>query len=242
MRRAWLAGVCLAWAGGAVALPVSPVVLHGSAGFHATGAELQVELLSSSVIIDWESFSIAAGETVSFAAPVGWAALNRVRGAGASSIGGLLQTPVNFGLVNLAGIETAGGSSVAGRDLLLSAAQIADDDFLAQAADFTGFTYQWEGGAGGVSIFGALSGESVFLAGESVVLGSGGSVTASDTLSINTQDTQPGGECTGCAEPIQPAPPPALTVVPLPPSLALFLAGFGALLGLRGRDRGRLRP
>src|ERR1035437_5473328 len=82
MVAAWLA---LA-SGGAQALPVAPTGLHGTVSFATSGNTLTVTNSPNS-IINWQGFSIAAGERTAFNQQnAASAVLNRVTGSYRSDI------------------------------------------------------------------------------------------------------------------------------------------------------------
>jgi filamentous hemagglutinin family protein len=207
----------------ALSMPVSPFIASGTASIQANGSTLDLTLLSPSVIIDWQSFSLGASDVMRVFAADGWALLNRVLAPGASMLDGRLDAQGNFGLVNLSGIAVGSGSLITGGDLLLAAVGVPGDSFASQAAAFTGFPYQWQGATGAVTLSGAVLGHSVFIAGDSIVVPQGGSLTVSNIflLEANQITIDDGG---------------ALSTVPLPPALVLLMAGFGVLLPFARRQ------
>lgn len=221
----------------AISAPVSPTVLYGAADIQASTSGIDITLQSPAVILGWQSFSIDTSETVRVFGPQTWGLLNRV-GGGASSLLGSIEASGNFGLVNLAGIIAGDGFSVLGRDLLFSAVNVADADFVAQAAGFTGFTYDWLGATGALSLGGTFNGRSIFLAGSPI--DATGTATINATNLVDLQ----GAGCAGCPPPQSGGPVGGggtiaiggggtISVVPLPAPLLLFLSGLVALLGIR---------
>ena len=90
MSRAFALGLFLFAPAAALAMPVNPVVVSGSASFALDGGTLTI-FAAPDTIIGWDSFSIAAGESVIFVqSGASSAVANRVAGAGAMSIEGLL--------------------------------------------------------------------------------------------------------------------------------------------------------
>ena len=197
------------------ALPISPVVVNGSAGFQLAGSILNITLLSPQVVINWNSFSIGAGETVKVAGPDDWGILNRVVGIDPSLILGNIATPANFGLINPFGILAGSQSSVHAGDVLLSSVNVSNVDFIAQAADFTGFDYQWTGTEGPLVLDGLVdaTAHSMYLAAPTVNCTT--CILIADTVFIDTV--------------------PALA--PIPSSLALLFAGLAALRAARRLNR-----
>lgn len=83
-------------------------------------------------IVNWNSFSIGAGETVNIAQPSAQAVLlNRVVGSQASTIAGRMNANGQVFLVNPAGVLFARGASVNVGSLVASTLGISDRDFLA---------------------------------------------------------------------------------------------------------------
>ena len=94
------------------ALPADPLVLNGSAAFDQSGKVLNVTN-SNGAIIDWNSFSIGAGETTRFIQPsASSSVLNRVVGADPSLIYGTLTSNGQVWLINPAGIMIGAGGRI----------------------------------------------------------------------------------------------------------------------------------
>ena len=82
----------LAVAGEAAALPQSPVVGGGSATFTPSLNSLTVNQSSPRLVVNWVSYNIASGETVTYAQPNNTAiALNIVNSASFTTIDGALN-------------------------------------------------------------------------------------------------------------------------------------------------------
>jgi filamentous hemagglutinin family protein len=209
----------------ALSMPVSPFVASGAASIQVNGSTLDLTLLSPSVVIDWQSFSLGASDVVRVFGADDWAVLNRVLDPGASMLDGRLDAQGNFGLINLSGIAAGSGSLITGGGLLLVAVGMPGDSFASQAAAFTGPPYQWQGATGTVTLAGAIHGGSVFIAGDSIVVPQSGSVTFSNIafLEANQITIEEGA---------------TLSSVPVPPALLLFTAGFGVMLPFVRRSRG----
>ncbi len=115
----------LAWAN-----PVGPVVTHGQALFNSQGKVLTVTNTPGS-IINWQGFSIGAGETTKFIQQsAASAVLNRVVSGEASSILGTLQSNGRVFLVNPNGIVFGAGAYIDTAGLVASTLNIMDADFL----------------------------------------------------------------------------------------------------------------
>lgn len=115
----------LAWAN-----PVGPLVTHGQATFNAQGKVLTVTNTPGS-IINWQGFSIGAGETTRFIQQnAASAVLNRVVSGEASTILGTLQSNGRVFLVNPSGIMFGAGAYIDTAGLVASTLNIMDADFL----------------------------------------------------------------------------------------------------------------
>ena len=105
---------------------------HGTAQFAGLGASTLDVTSSSNAIINWQGFSIDAGEVTRFIQPsASSAVLNRVTGADASSILGQLLSNGRVFLVNPHGIVFGEGAVVDTAGLVASTLGISDADFLA---------------------------------------------------------------------------------------------------------------
>jgi filamentous hemagglutinin family protein len=130
----------------AYANPNGGEVTSGSATIATSGSTTTIDQTTDKTIINWQSFSIAGGETVNFIQPSGTAvALNRVVGSDSSNIYGSLTANGKVYLVNPNGILFAPGSSVNVGGLAASTLNLADSDFLDGK-----YTFQNDGGAGSV--------------------------------------------------------------------------------------------
>ena len=119
--------------------PTGGTVVSGSAAITASGATTTVNQTTDKAIVNWQSFSIAKGETVNFIQPSASAvALNRVIGTDASSIYGTLTANGKVFLINPNGILFAPGSQVSTGGLVASTLDIKDSDFLSGQYTFSG--------------------------------------------------------------------------------------------------------
>lgn len=137
------------------AAPTGGKVVAGVASVtQPTVGSTQIQQTSQNAIINWQSFSIGAGESVRFVQPNANAiALNRVIGADPSRIFGTLSANGQVFLVNQAGVYFAPGASVDVGGLLATSMNISDADFLARKFAFTAGD-----NAGAVSNYGQLRG------------------------------------------------------------------------------------
>ena len=130
----FLAGVLAGLLTGAAAHanPAGPTVVHGSAQFAHPGTNALDVTTSPNAIINWQGFSIGAGEATRFIQQsASSAVLNRVTGADPSAILGQLLSNGRVFLVNPHGIVFGEGAVVDTAGLVASTLGIADADFLA---------------------------------------------------------------------------------------------------------------
>lgn len=172
-RGASLSAVLLSLLAGFVpqlasAAPTGAQVVAGIASVtRPTVSSTQIQQTSQNAIINWQSFSIAAGESVRFVQPnVNAIALNRVIGADPSRIFGTLSANGQVFLVNQAGVYFAPGASVDVGGLVATSMNISDADFLKRKFVFSAGDH-----AGAVSNYGHLRGAYVTLAAPQVTNG-----------------------------------------------------------------------
>ena len=130
--------VCGMLAGGVVlANPTGSTVAHGTARFARPDANTLDITASSNAIINWQGFSVGAGETTRFIQPTASSAvLNRVTGSDASTILGELLSNGRVFLVNPNGIVFGEDAVVDTAGLVASTLGIDDADFLAGRYEF----------------------------------------------------------------------------------------------------------
>ena len=122
-------------------LPTGGSVASGAASIAASNANaLTIAQTSRNAVINWSSFSIGAGNTVTFQQPdAGSAVLNRVTGNATSSIAGNLNANGQVYLVNPNGIAiTKTGIVNVGSGFIASTLGISDQDFNAGKLNFKG--------------------------------------------------------------------------------------------------------
>ncbi len=124
----------------ALANPSGGRVVAGSATIqNVSASRLEVRQSSARAILDWDSFSIAAGERTHFAQPSKNAiALNRVRGGEVSQLFGTLSADGRVVLVNGAGIHFGPSARVDVGGLIATTADVSNASFL--ASDRLAFT------------------------------------------------------------------------------------------------------
>lgn len=134
--------------------PTGGTVTSGSATISSSGSTLTVNTSTTGTVINWGSFSIAAGETTRINQPSsGSATLNRVTGVGQSSINGSLQSNGQVFLVNPNGIVFGSTASVNVAGFVGSTLDITDADFLSGNYRFTA-----SGSPGPIANTGVLTG------------------------------------------------------------------------------------
>ena len=165
-RRRTISGMLLALLAGFVpglagAAPTGAVVVAGTVTvLKPSSSTTLINQTSPNAILNWQSFSIGAGEAVRFVQPSASAvALNRVIGSDPSRIFGALTANGKVILVNNAGVYFAPGASVDVGGLVASSMSISNASFLSGK-------YQFEAGAqsGAVANYGQLRGAFVVLA------------------------------------------------------------------------------
>src|SRR5690606_26863145 len=169
------------WTSPVRANPHGGSVVHGDIHFGAgTGGNLQIHQGSANAIINWDSFSIAAGELTQFLQPgTSSAVLNRVTGGDPSAIHGALQANGNVFVINPNGILVGPSGTIDVHGLVLSTLDVSDGEFLAGGDQvFKGASDQ------GVTNLGRINaiGGDVFLIGKTVT--NSGAITATGRVGL----------------------------------------------------------
>lgn len=123
------------------ALPQNPTVISGGVDIGLpAGSSLTITQTTPRAIVNWQSFSIGQGNTVTFHQPdTSSAILNRVTGNTTSSIAGQLNANGQVFLVNPNGIViTPTGTVKTGGGFVASTLDIANEDFLSGQLAFSG--------------------------------------------------------------------------------------------------------
>lgn len=122
----------------AYALPTGGVVAAGGASITSGASSTTITQSTANTVINWQSFGIAAGQTVQFIQPGSTSvALNRVLGTDASSIMGNLSANGKVFLLNPNGVLFGSGASVNVGGLLASTMSLSDARFMAGDYAFT---------------------------------------------------------------------------------------------------------
>ncbi|UQO32892.1 GLUG motif-containing protein [Burkholderia cepacia] len=193
-KRLLAAGVSLLGlaATSAYALPTGGAVASGKADIatSADGKTMSINQHTDKLITNWQDFSVAGGERVSFQQPgIKSIALNRVIGTNGSQIHGQIDANGKVFVVNPNGVVFGAGAQVNVGGLVASTKNISDGDFLASNYRFSGASGQSVENAGTIT---ATEGGSVALLGArvsntGVIRAQAGRVAlgAGDTFTVN---------------------------------------------------------
>ncbi|MFP5382543.1 MAG: filamentous hemagglutinin N-terminal domain-containing protein [Gammaproteobacteria bacterium] len=119
-------------------LPTGEVVRHGDATFTRTDNSLTIDQRTGKLVVNWNDFSVGAGNLVDFRQNPTDIALNRVVGDNPSYIFGDIRAGGQVFLVNQAGILFSPTARVDAAGLVASTLGISDEDFLAGNYRFSG--------------------------------------------------------------------------------------------------------
>ncbi len=145
----------------ALAGPEGATVVHGTATFQQSGNYTTIQA-SDRAIINYSSFDIARPETVEFIQPSASASvLNRILSANPTLIDGTILANGRVFFVNPAGVIFGESAQVNVAQLVASALNISD-------ADFINGHYNFQGGEGSVINKGSISAEQAYLIGKQV--------------------------------------------------------------------------
>jgi filamentous hemagglutinin family protein len=137
----------------AMAGPVGGQISAGAGAISQTGVNTTITQASQNLAINWQSFGIAANESVRFNQPSSTSiALNRILGQSPSQIFGSLSANGQVFLLNPNGVLFAPGSQVNVGGLVASTLGLSDADFMAGK-----FIFSRGGVAGSVVNQGALT-------------------------------------------------------------------------------------
>lgn len=121
--------------------PSGGTAVQGGEGININygGSETVINQNNDKAVINWDSFDIASGETVTFnQASSSNLILNRITGGSPTSILGTLNASGNVFIVNQSGLTVGNGAVINAAGFLASAADIADADFMSGNYSFTG--------------------------------------------------------------------------------------------------------
>ena len=111
-------------------LPSGGSVVSGQAAITGGAGVLNINQSSQQAIINWQSFSIGAGQMARFAMPNGGSVLNRVTGSDVSAIMGSLQANGNVFLINPHGVLIGNGARINVGSLTASTLDLSNRDFI----------------------------------------------------------------------------------------------------------------
>src|ERR1700760_2827793 len=125
----------------ALAQPSGGSVAAGHASISSSANLTTINQTTGKAVINWQSFSVAAGGAVQFNQPNAKSiTLNRVTGPDASAINGAIRANGQGWIINGNGILFGGGSRVNVGGLIATTSDIADGDFMRGANNFSGGT------------------------------------------------------------------------------------------------------
>ncbi|MGZ2744552.1 two-partner secretion domain-containing protein [Burkholderia stagnalis] len=141
-------------ASSAYALPTGGEIASGKADFatSADGKTMSINQHTDKLVTNWQDFSVAGGERVSFNQPTHQSiALNRVIGTNGSQIHGQIDANGKVFVVNPNGVVFGAGAQVNVGGLVASTKNISDKDFLAGTYRFAGASGQSVENAGTIT-------------------------------------------------------------------------------------------
>lgn len=114
-----------------LANPINGQVVYGSASDPVTtGSHMQMDQHSDKLIMNWQSFDIAHGESFKLNQPINGAALFNILGPNGTEIYGQLSATGTLLLINPNGVLFGAGSEVSVGNIIASSLSISKDDFL----------------------------------------------------------------------------------------------------------------
>jgi filamentous hemagglutinin family protein len=114
------------------ARPQGGQVVAGAAQIGRTDAQTRIDQSSQRAAIDWRSFDVGSGQSVTFQQPSASAVtLNRVTSADPSQIAGKIAANGQVVLVNQSGVLFTKGAQVNAQSIIVSAAGITNQNFMA---------------------------------------------------------------------------------------------------------------
>ncbi len=120
-------------------LPSGGTVAAGNATISGNGSGVTINQSTSRAVINWNSFSVGAGNSVEFHQPGSDSAtLNRVTGDTGSEIAGHIAANGKVYLVNPNGIQITSTGTVAAAGFVASTLDVKNDDFMTGKDNFAG--------------------------------------------------------------------------------------------------------
>ncbi len=115
-------------------LPTGGNIVAGSGSISQTGADMTINQTTAKMAVNWQSFSIGQGNSVTFQQPdASSVALNRVLGSDVSVIQGALRANGQVFLINPNGVLFTPTAQVNVGGLVASTLNITTDNFMAAA-------------------------------------------------------------------------------------------------------------
>lgn len=192
-------------------------VVSGSVSFASGVSDLAITQFTPSAIINWNSFSLGAGESLTLAQPSSsGATLLRFGGGSPVHLGGTLVSLGGIYIVSEAGLDLS-GANISAQWIWLADTNISDANFLAG-----NFGTGSAGGTGGNVVIGgggAIISIGSGTGGEVIVVGGGGTISGG-TTPIDPNHT---------ANPV--------LAIPEPGTYAMMLAGLAMMLAKATRRR-----
>ena len=191
MRILFIAAA-LAFSHGAAANPTGGTVSGGSGTISQSGSTVTVTTSTNNTIINWQSFSVGAGESTRFNQPsTSSTVLNRVTGPDTSSIAGSLSSNGHVYLVNPNGVVIAPGAQIDVASLLVTTLSVDDASFLSGNPVFTG--------NGNINVIGGGPTGAPLPTNATITTGTNGGllVTGGGTLTVNGSSNSGGITNTG---------------------------------------------
>jgi filamentous hemagglutinin family protein len=171
--QALAVSVMFTFGANALAQPTGGVVAAGAASISSAAGNTTINQSTQNAVINWQSFNIAAGQSVQFVQPgKSSVALNRVLGADPSNILGSLSANGQVFLVNPNGVLFGKGAQVNVGGLVASSLNIADGDFMAGNYKFGG------AGSGAVRNDGTINADGGYVALLGAKVGNDGVIAA----------------------------------------------------------------
>ncbi len=169
--------------------PVGGVVTRGAATIGGSPNGVTVQQSSQRVVIDWTSFNIAAGETVTFAQPnAGAIAFNRTPVGAPMTLSGALNANGGVWLFSPGGMLIGSGARINVGSFVASTAALDAD--LAMNANRLSLPPGAASGVGGVTVLdgGQISATNGFVLLQGETLAQGGQVSASGAVSYQAAE------------------------------------------------------
>jgi filamentous hemagglutinin family protein len=121
------------------ARPTGGVVAQGQATFGGNAGTTLIDQTSQNAVINWQTYNVGSAQTVQYVQPnASSITLNRVLSSDPSVIAGRITANGQIVLVNQSGVVFTRGSQVDTAGLVVSAANITDQNFMAGKMVFNG--------------------------------------------------------------------------------------------------------